>query len=264
MNGNLNKPNCGVVMRLATVLACGLGASMAWAPSAQAAGDVQVTVTDGNLSIAGDGRDNNIIVIQEFSSVRVAGRAGTTVNRERLFDAEGVTDIDIEMRGGGDFVRVEVVPGFNMAIPGDLEVDMGKQDDMIEFLGVAVAGETRIDTGDGNDVIFIDGVFSPSEEFIRSDFAGRFTAETGKDEDLVEINHTVFRGEVEVAVGSGIDGVCSQASEYQSLDQTSFDGGEPSEFPGDGFFELIDELAGAVVNFEDFPDDCSFLGGRDF
>lgn len=262
MNGNLNKPNYGVVMRLATVLACGLGASMAWAPSAQAAGDVQV-VTDGNLFITGDGRDNNIMVIADGSTVRVAGRAGTTVNRERLFDAE-VTDIDIEMRGGDDFLRVDVDPGF-MAFPGDLEIDMGKQDDMIEFLGVAVAGETRIDTGDGNDIVFIDGVFSPSEEFIRSDFAGKFAVETGDDEDLVEINHAVFRGEVDVRVGNGIDGVCTQAaSEYQSLDQTSFDGGEPSEFPGDGFFELIDQLRGAVVNFEDHPDDCSFLGGRDF
>ncbi|HET6160698.1 MAG TPA: hypothetical protein VFE34_20300 [Dongiaceae bacterium] len=235
---------------------------MAWAPSAQAAGDVQVTVTDGNVVITGDGRDNNILII---GVGRVVGRAGTTVNGERLFDAEGVTnDIDIEMRGGDDFVRVEVTPGLNLAIPGDLQIHMGKQDDMIEFLGVTVAGETRIDTGDGNDIVFIDGVFSPSEEFIRSDFAGKFTAETGDDEDLVEINHAIFRGEVEVAVGSGIDGVCSHASEYQSLDQTSFDGGEPDGFPGDGFFELTVELAGVVINFEEFPDDCSFLGGRDF
>jgi hypothetical protein len=232
---------------------------MAWAPSAQAEGNVQASVADGNLIITGDGRDNNIIVIQETSSVRVAGRAGTTVNRERiLFETEGV-DVNIEMRGGDDFVRVEVVPGFDMAIPGDLQIDTGKQDDMIELLGIAVAGETRIDTGDGNDIVFIDGVFSPNEEFITSDFAGRFAVETGDKEDLVEINHAIFRGEVDVKLGSGIDGACSHASEYQNLDQTSFDGGEPPD--DDRFFNLV----GVVTNFEGGEDDdCSFLGGRDF
>jgi hypothetical protein len=235
---------------------------MAWAPSAQAVGDVQVTVTDGNLVIAGDGRDNNIMVILSPGVVRVVGRAGTTVNGERdLFEVDGVTnDIALEMRGGDDFVRVEVSFGAN-PIPGDLRIDTGKRDDMIELLGVAMAGETRIGTGDGNDIIFIDGVFSFNEEFIRSDFAGRFAEETGDGEDLVEINNAIFRGEVDVKLGNGIDGACSNASEYQSLDQTSFDGGEPSEFPGDGFVESAGEI---FINFEHSPDDCSFLGGRNF
>ena len=264
MNGSLSKPNYRVVLRLVAVLACGLGPSMVWSPWAQAAGNVQASVANGNLTIAGDSRDNNIMVIQEFAAgqVRVAGRAGTTVNGERSLFAEGVTnDIDIEMRGGDDFVRVEVIPGAN-PIPGDLRIDTGKQDDIIELLGVTVAAETRIDTGDGNDIVFIDGVFSPREEFVRSDFASKFAVETGDKEDLVEINHATFRGEVDVKLGSGIDAACSHASEYQSLDNTSFDGGEPSESPGDGFFELVIELADAVIDFEEFPDDCAFLGGR--
>jgi hypothetical protein len=238
---------------------------MAWSPWAQAAGNVQASVEDGDLVITGDGRDNNIIVIQEsvLGQVAVIGRAGTTVNRERRrFDLEGVAgDIDIEMRGGDDFVRIEVVPGFSVAIPGDLRIDTGKQDDIIELLGVTVAAETPIDTGDGNDIVFIDGVFTINDEFVRSDFAGKFAVETGDGEDLVEINHAIFRGEVNVKLGSGIDGVCSNASEYQSPDQTSFDGGEPSEGPGDEFVGL-DRETQAVIGFEGEPDDCGFLGGR--
>jgi hypothetical protein len=42
----------------------------------------------------------------------------------------------------------------------------------------------------------------------------------------------------------------------------AFDGGGPSGFPGVGFHELAIELADAVVDFEEFPDDCAFLGGR--
>ena len=167
MNGILRKPNYRVVVRLVAVLACGLGPSMAWSPWAQAAGNVQASVADGNLIIAGDTASNNILVIQEFNEVvTVVGRAGTTVNGERgPSSADGVTNIAIDMRGGDDFVRVEVVPSAGLAIPGDLRIDTGKRNDIIELLGVTVAAETRIDTGDGSDTIFIDGVFTPSEEF---------------------------------------------------------------------------------------------------
>jgi hypothetical protein len=237
---------------------------MAWAPLAQAAGNVQVGVTDGSLFIVGDGRDNNIIVIREFDVVRVAGRADTTLNRgERLFDAEVTGNIDIEMGGGDDFVRVEIVPGFDLAFPRDLAIDMGKQDDMIELLGVTVAGETQIDTGAGSDIVFIDGVFFPFSGFISSDFESKFTATTSEDGDLVEINNAIFRAEVDVRLGSGIDAVCSNASEYQSPNNTSFDGGEPDdEFPGDQFASIETGLGILVTNFEAESDDCTFLGGR--
>lgn len=263
MNGNLSSAIYGVAIRLAAVLIFGLGTSMVLAPWAQAAGNVQASVADGSLFILGDSHDNNIILIREFTFIRVAGRGDTTVNRGRLFDAEGVTNIVVEMRGGDDFLRVEVASGPDLAFP-DLRIDMGRQDDMIELLGVRLAGETQIATGDGSDIVFIDGVFSAIEEFISSDFEHKFAVDTGRDRDLVEINHAIFRSEVDVRLGSGIDAVCTHASEYQSLDNTSFDGGEPDDFPGDGFFELVIQLEGAVIDFEEFPDDCSFLGGRDF
>lgn len=263
MNGNLSNAIYGVAIRLAAVLIFGLGTSMVLAPWAQAAGNVQARVADGSLFISGDNRDNNIILIREFTFIRVAGRGDTTVNRGRLFDSEGVTNIVIEMRGGDDFLRVEVASGPDLAFP-DLRIDMGTQDDVIELLGVRVAGETQIATGDGSDIVFIDGVFSAIEEFISSDFEHKFAANTGRDRDLVEINHAIFRSEVDVRLGSGIDAVCTHASEYQSLDNTSFDGGRPDDFPGDGFFELVIQLEGAVIDFEEVPDDCSFLGGRDF
>lgn len=248
MNRTLSKPNYyRVVIRLVAVLAVGL--SLAWAPCAQAAGNVEVSVEDGDLIIRGDDRDNNIIV----TAGNVTGRAGTTVNG----GGETVTDdIDIKMKGGDDFVRVDIV-----LVSDDLKVSMGSGDDIIELLEVRVSDETQIATGDGNDIVFIDGVLSRSEEFIRSDFVDKFTVETGDDEDLVEINHAIFRDEVDVKLGSGIDGVCSHASEYQRPDETSFDGGEPA---GEEFFLLV-EVPVIVTGFEDgSPDDCSFLGGREF
>src|SRR4051812_7018872 len=105
MNTKLSQPNYRVIIGLLVVLTCGWGLSLAGMPAAQAAGDVQVSVENGNLIIRGDNRDNHIILTEHS----VTGRAGTTVNGERhIFIPEGVTnDINIEMKGGDDFVRVE-------------------------------------------------------------------------------------------------------------------------------------------------------------
>lgn len=221
-------------------------------------GNVHVSVQNGSLIIRGDSRDNNIILTENG----VTGRAGTTVNGERfVFIPDGViNDVVIRMKGGDDFVRVEL-PGTNFAIPRDLEISMGSGADIIELLQVRVPNETRIDTGGGNDVVFIDGVLG-SNEFIRSDFAGLFKLEARGGKDLFEFHHAIFRGEVDVRLGSGIDGACStQDSEFVVPGLASFKGGAPNGFPGDGFVAPGIEFT-AISGFEEFPDDCSFLGGR--
>src|SRR5690349_18779556 len=122
MKGNQSKASSRA-LRLVAVLACGLGASittMAWAPGAQAAGNVQVRAAEGDLVITGDDHDNNIIVIREFTSIRVAGRAQTTVNGGRsgqFDDPDATNDVVIQMKDGVDFVRVEVASGPNLAFP---------------------------------------------------------------------------------------------------------------------------------------------------
>ncbi len=232
--------------------------SLALSPLPQAAGNVQVSVENGNLIIRGDNHDNNIILTENG----ITGRAGTTINGERhIFVPEGVTgNIDLNMRGGNDFLRVEL-PGTNFAVPHDLEINMGSGADIIELLQVKVPEETRIDMGSGNDIIFIDSVFNPNE-FIRSEFTGKFKVETGSGEDLLEFHHAIFRDEVDVNLGGGIDGACStEDSEFQMPDQASFNGGQPSSSPGDGFVAPSMEFTN-ITGFENFPDDCSFLGGR--
>src|SRR5438128_2116771 len=62
---------------------------------------------------------------------------------------------------------------------------------------------------------------------------------------------------------SGVEGVCNaEDSEFLNPERARFDGGAPSGFPGDGFVAPAIEFT-HINNFEDFPDDCSFLGGRD-
>jgi hypothetical protein len=84
----------------------------------------------------------------------------------------------------------------------------------------------------------------------------------GSGNDLLEFHNTIFRGEVDVRLGAGLDGACStQNSEFLAPHLASFDGGGPGGFPGDGFVSPSIEFT-ALVNFEFFPDDCSYLGGR--
>jgi hypothetical protein len=250
------KLNHHVLIHLVAILT--LAVTLAAAPLKKPAGDVQVRVENGDLVIRGDEQDNNIIITESGLS----GRAGTTVNGERhIFIPEGVTnDIKINMKGGDDFVRIEL-PGTNFAIPHDLVLNMGAGNDVIELLQVRAPNETRIDTGNGNDIVFIDGVLGVNE-FIWSEFTGKFELKAGSGEDLFEFHHTIFRSAVDVKLGSGIDGACNtEDSEFQMPDQASFNGGAPNGFPGDGFVAPSTQFTN-ITGFENFPDDCSFLGGR--
>jgi hypothetical protein len=235
-----------------------LAGSQALSPWPAPKGNVQVSVVNGNLIIQGDSRDNNVI----FTEGNITGRASTTINGQRsIFPPEGVTgDIVINMKGGNDFVRVEL-PGTNFAVQHDLEINMGAGNDNLELLQVKVPEETRIDTAGGHDIIFIDGVLGVND-YIRSEFTGKFQVETGNGEDLLEFHHTIFSGEVDVDLGSGVDGACStEDSEFLMPDQAVFNAGPPNEFPGDGFVAPSTEFTN-IINFENFPDDCSYLGGR--
>src|SRR5687767_15924095 len=99
--------------------------------AAHAVGNVLVNVQNGNLLIQGDAGDNNIIVVESG----VVGRAGTTVNGERgLFFIDGVTnDVRIDLKGGNDFLRVELLCT-NFATSNNLVIRMGAGADNMELL----------------------------------------------------------------------------------------------------------------------------------
>ena len=220
-------------------------------------GNVTVTVSNGDLVIRGDAGDNNIILME----TGIAGRAGTKVNgQRRIFIPDGVTGaIHIFMFAGNDFVRVEL-PGTNFAIPSGLAISTGLGNDNIELLQTRVPTETSIETGAGNDIVFVDGVKS-SSNFVRPDFGGVFFLKAGLGHDLFEFHNAIFRGQVDVRLGDGIDGACStQDSQFLAPHLATFDGGG-GNFPGDGFVVQLISMPNPT-NFEFFPDDCSFLGGR--
>lgn len=262
MKRKMSIPNDRVPLIVLLVAAVGL--NLAWDTSAQAAGNVELKLENGNMIVTGDDADNNIIVIRGCcEKVIVAGRAETTINGgSGRVDVEGAThSIVIRMKGGDDFVRVEQVGG-SPGFPKNLKIIAGKGDDTIELFGVTVQVDTEIDTGEGNDIILIDGVREPNG-FKKGNFKGKFALEAGDGQDLFEFHHAIFRSAVDVTMGSGIDGACNtEDSEFLRPDEARFDGGPPSGFPGDGFVAPIIYFT-HITNFEDFPDDCAYLGGRD-
>jgi hypothetical protein len=257
MKHKLNKLNKGTVLRLVVSLTVGLGLSLAWASCAQADGNVQVSIVGGNMVIRGDDHDNNITVTE----VGVAGRARTTINGvpDLFFVGGPINAIDIKMNGGNDFVRLDVLgTTLNSPFTGDLKIDSGKGNDIIELLQVQVSAKTGIATGDGNDIVFIDGVHQNfPDEFIKSDFKGDFKVATGAGEDRVEFNGARFEGAVAVNLGSGNDALCPNVgSVYDMPGLVGFNGGS-----GRDFFALFSNLSN-FTGFEGEDDDCSFRGGR--
>jgi len=86
---------------------------------------------------------------------------------------------------------------------------------------------------------------------------------TVSGDDFLEFHHALLRGAVDVSMGSGNDGVCNtEDSEFYRPSDAVFDGGPPTQLPGDGFVASIIYFKN-IVNFENFPDDCAYLGGRD-
>ena len=97
----------------------------------------------------------------------------------------------------------------------------------------------------------------------RPDFRGRFSVDADSGQDLLEFHHAIFRGEVNATMRSGIDGVCNtEDSDFLQPDQATFDGGPPMDFRATASLHQSYSSPTSLI-FEEFPDDCSFLGGRD-
>lgn len=251
MQAKLNRPTDRSVLSLSAILVIGLGMSLTWTPSAQATGAVSARVAGGTLIIRGDGADNNITII----GGTVTGRANTAIStagrRFNTFPFGGVRDIDISMRGGHDFVRVE-------SGPDDLTIDTGPGNDTIELFAVRVADDTQIDTQQGHDVVLIDGA-ADSEAmnivFFRPEFTGRLRLTTDDGHDFVEFNTAIFRDRVVVRLGDGNDGACSgNGTEFGGQTIFNGDGGDNDQISSDS--------TPPNINFEFLPDNCAFIGGR--
>ena len=146
-------------MRAGLVAVLAAGVSLTWAPWAQAAGTVQVSVKNGNLEIRGDDASNCIKITGKGGAgeYAIGGCDSTLVNGGSSVPYSGVKyDLKFNMQGGNDTVIIADDDGDTVL--DDLEINTGTGNDTVEVHHFAVLGEMHINTGSGNDLVIIDGV----------------------------------------------------------------------------------------------------------
>ncbi len=182
------------------------------------AGNVTSGVVAGVLTVAGDGQDNGISLIQTGpGTVEVRGDPGTTVNGgTAAFVASGFQNVDINLKAGNDSAALALV------VPGDLHVHLGQGDDVLTFGGffdpptglnlpdpsisVDVQGSLAIEANDGADFV---GLFD-------SRVAGTGTILMGGGDDNLLAVNTILLGNTLFRSGDGIESV--------TIDTCSFGG----------------------------------------
>lgn len=185
------------------------------------AGNVDFTLTNGNLFITGDNQGNGLQIRQiapnQFALIGTkAGGANTTVQGAGFKVVSGVTgNVIMNMNGGNDAVLVEDGQGTFATLPGlpttfqlptfakNLQVNMGAGQDTFTTDGMTVEGRMILDTGFGNEADTV----QLSDVDVNAVNTGGLALEidTQGGNDQLNIQDSVFRGLTDIDTGSEDD-----------------------------------------------------------
>ncbi len=170
------------------------------------AGDVAVSVVNGDLRITGDAGANDVAVVQTMQngalvtgSYFVTGRNGTTINGQssgRTFT--GVArDFNINLGGNDDHVTLGPEndlygPTNQVKVPRDLLLNVGSGNNSVLLNGLFVARNASISSGNATDNIFV-------HASVQNDL----TINTGGGNDLVDVWNSFVRHNL--AIDSGLN-----------------------------------------------------------
>ncbi len=129
-------------------------------------GNVTATLANGDLTIRGDGEDNQIVITRRNSGkIRITGEEDTTVNGREFVDLPAMSDdLIIRMRQGGeDHVEIQG----RLVVPDVLRAELGAGELLIEgsFGPVLIGGDLMVLTDEDGHVnlrneVEVDGVTS--------------------------------------------------------------------------------------------------------
>lgn len=168
------------------------------------AGDVAVEIDDGVLKVTGDAFGNEVLVQQvDVQKFQVTGLNGTTVNglgqQDFVFNGQ---DVEIGLKDGDDRLVMNDFNGRRIDIER-LVIDTGKGRDVVDLDDLTVRGDERVDIylGSGNqnetDVLILDD----------ADIHPALRVVLGGGDDTVDIEESVFGGDVTIETGAGDDHV---------------------------------------------------------
>jgi hypothetical protein len=225
------------------------------------AGEVLIEVVDHQLHITGDALDNNIAIEwlggdsyqirSTFSNNCLANepptmiRVGNSVAESQT--VSGVTDdIEINMRGGADVIRLRGTLTTAFWAPQDLTIDTGTGDDYVGLYKVNMGDDLEVDLGDGNDDfsarLFYVGTRAGDHDLVVRggnglDWVGLYYGtvrdevrlEMGYDNqwDGVEIDDLVVFNDITILTGAGDDEV--EVRDLQVSDDLTIDAGDGAD-----------------------------------
>jgi hypothetical protein len=169
--------------------------SLAAAPALAA--NIQATLTDGLLTLVGDGANNQVVLSSTADgALRVSGQNGTTVNggTAAVSFRAPIEDVDIRTGGGADLVIFDDVELRGLEA---VTVDLGAGNDRLRVVDSSLRGplgDLIVTGGSGADTVIID----------ETDLDGALEIRTGSGRDIVELDEMSARS-VAQWLGGGPD-----------------------------------------------------------
>jgi len=172
------------------------------------AGNVDVSVSGGDLFITGDNAANGVQITQVVTQGRAVagfylisgltqGGAATTINGQVSVNVNGVTDdVTINLRDGGDRFRTGLG---TISFADDVNVNLGSGNNELSLNRVRVRDDVSINSGNGVDTVFLRGVVGTSAANPDADLS----INTGEGADTVILFHFFVRDDVNIDTGFG-------------------------------------------------------------
>jgi hypothetical protein len=179
------------------------------------ANDVDASLQNGLLKIAGDNQANDIVVEETAGDVVVRGRFGTTVNGQESVAFQRPDALEIRMKGGADFVRLS-----GLSVDNDVMVDLGRGDDRFRSTSrpCFIGGNLTVVGGSGVEIIRLinwevgqefqmEGRTSASDTLLQHSRFETIDILGGNAIDFVTIDDCVVSGSSAVETGGANDQV---------------------------------------------------------
>jgi hypothetical protein len=200
------------------------------------AGNVNVGISGGVLSIIGDNAGNRIRITQPaaFNLLISPGDFSTTINGSSSsvsLITGGVTRITIDLKGGDDVVQIS--PGAGLVVfNAPVFVLTGTGNDSVLIEDIVAHNHFTIDTGNQNDTVILSSAGRPLQ------FNRDLAILTGQGSDVVTAINAVLRGSLRittaqqndqvrlqnVVVGGEFSANLGSEADYLALNQTEVRG----------------------------------------
>ena len=187
------------------------------------AGDVSLEFDGGDVEIRGDNNTDQAIIIEADGNGFLVSGFETTINGQAsVLIGEISGNLEINLKSGNNGLILSASGENSFSVQGDIEIDTGRDKDIIILDILNVGGELDINTRGGDDAISMKS----------SVVGGDFDLRTGSGDDVFMVfgDNNLFgrssRDDFDIRTGSGVDGVIVSRSIVNAEANIRSGGGE--------------------------------------